>query len=75
MLISGNGEGETGIYDSKINMVDLNGQLYHIHHWIISLIIIVIIVANRKWNAIIIGGLFGVTVQGLAYTDSFVFIP
>ena len=59
------------IYNSMIIIPYNNYKAIHIHHWIIYLIIFII--NYYKSNKILQGFSIGLFVQGLQYTDRFIF--
>ncbi|MFA5953564.1 MAG: hypothetical protein WC812_03150 [Candidatus Pacearchaeota archaeon] len=66
-LLSGKKSGEKGILGSlKFNFKNYK---IHIHHWIISLAILIILIAFKYYNYFIYGILIGIFVQGLTYKD------
>ncbi len=50
----------------------VRGYYVHIHHWIYSTLIIIILICLNEVNPIILGVLSGFIIQGLTYRDRFI---
>ena len=66
-LLSGRKEGEQGILKSL--KFKINNKTIHLHHWIISLTILIVLTILNHNNNIIDGLLIGITLQGITYKD------
>ncbi|MBT3406833.1 hypothetical protein HN419_06770 [Candidatus Woesearchaeota archaeon] len=66
-LLSGRKEGEQGILKSL--KFKINNKTIHLHHWIISLTILIVLTILNYNNNIIDGLLIGITLQGITYKD------
>ena len=42
---------------------------YHLHHWIIALVILIFLIVLKYFNDFVYGVLIGVIIQGLTYKD------
>ncbi len=51
----------------------INDYYIHIHHWLWSLVLIILFIILGFYNPVVFGILIGFTIQGLTYKDRFVF--
>ena len=66
-FLSGKKAGQKGIFKSLI--IKTKQYKLHLHHWIISLIILIILLIFKYYNNFIYGILIGIFIQGLTYKD------
>ena len=65
-ILSGEKEGRIGIF---ILLMKTKHHTYHLHHWIISLVVLLILVTLNYHNYFIYGFLIGALIQGIKYHD------
>ncbi len=70
-IFSGRKQGKIG---SFILILETRKHFYHLHHWFISLIILIILSAFSVKNNFIDGFLIGAIIQGLTYKDFYKFL-
>jgi len=81
-LFGGYGQGrEEKVCNRKTNLIiKMNNTCYHIHHWLIFLILgtfLMVYLVNNNNNTYVLcalGFCFGAIIQGLTYRDAFQFI-
>jgi len=66
-LFSGKKSGQKGILKPLI--IFTKKYNFHIHHWIISVIILIILIAFKYYDWFFYGILIGIFIQGLTYKD------
>ena len=70
-ITSGKKEGEIGLC---ILLLKTNHRTYHLHHWLIALIILVVLIILGISNDFVFGILIGAFIQGLTYKDFYEFV-
>lgn len=70
-FFSGKFEGDRSRYSLRI---EIKNYYLHIHHWLYSLLIIIVLLLIKFYNPIIYGLLIGIIVQGLTYRDWYIVI-
>jgi len=65
-LLSGEKEGRIGTF---ILILKTKHHKYHLHHWALSLLIILILFLFGYYNDLVYGFLIGSTLQGIRYKD------
>jgi len=70
-LFSGRKEGKVGIF---ILFLKTKKHAYHIHHWIVSLIILIILLSFSIKIPFLLGFLIGSIIQGWTYKDFYKFL-
>ena len=63
---SGKKEGKIGLF---ILLLKTKHHTYHLHHWIVALILLVLLIFLQVTNSFLHGILAGVFIQGLTYKD------
>ncbi len=70
-IFSGRRQGKIG---ASILILETKKHFYHLHHWFIALIILIILSAFSVKNNFIYGFLIGAIIQGLTYKDFYKFL-
>ncbi|MBL7058826.1 hypothetical protein ISS08_00010 [Candidatus Pacearchaeota archaeon] len=65
-IFSGEKEGRIGLF---ILLLKTKHHSYHLHHWMISLIILLLLIITNWKNYFVYGFLIGSIIQGLKYHD------
>ena len=65
-IFSGKKEGEIGLF---ILLLKTEHHTYHLHHWIVALLVLVTLYLLKIDNTIVYGLLIGALIQGLTYKD------
>ena len=65
-ILSGEKKGRIGIF---ILLLKTKHHTYHLHHWIISLIVLLFLVTINYRNDFVYGFLIGAFIQGVKYHD------
>lgn len=66
--VSGRKSGETGLIKS-IKFPLRNKKVFHLHHWMWSMTMIIVFLLLGVTNRLFIGLLVGVFIQGITYRD------
>jgi len=71
-FFSGKKEGDKGKLKSII--IKTKNCKIHLHHWLLSAIILLILLYAKFYNDFIYGFLIGLVIEGLAYKDFYMII-